>query len=97
MQETVMLLRKNENVFADLSARFHRRWQLYNGLRIAIEYRVTDRLLFGSDFPVMTTQKAADAFRAINDWEDGVRLPPIPPELIEQILYERPLELLGLA
>jgi uncharacterized protein len=97
MQETVMLLRKNENVFADLSARFHRRWQLYNGLRIAIEYRVTDRLLFGSDFPVMTTQAAADAFRAINDWEDGVRLPPIPPELIEQILYERPLELLGLA
>ena len=53
---------------------------------------MTDRLLFGSDFPVMTTQAAADAFRAINDWEDGVRLPPIPPELIEQILYERPLE-----
>ena len=57
---------------------------------------MTDRLLFGSDFPVMT-QAAADAFRAINDWEDGVRLPPIPPDLIEQILYERPLELLGLA
>jgi hypothetical protein len=45
----------------------------------------------------MTTRGAAAAFRAINDWEDGVRLPPIPPELIEQILYERPLELLGLA
>ena len=97
MQETVMLMRKNENVFADLSARFHRRWQLYNGLRTAIEYRVTDRLLFGSDFPVTTTREAARAFQAINDWEDGVRLPPIPPELIDQILYERPLELLGLA
>ena len=97
MQETVMLLRKNENVFADLSARFHRRWQLYNGLQTAIEYRVTDRLLFGSDFPVATTREAARAFQAINDWEDGVRLPPIPPELIDQILYERPLELLGLA
>lgn len=97
MQETVMLMRKNENVFADLSARFHRRWQLYNGLRTAIEYRVTDRLLFGSDFPVTTTREAARAFQAINDWEDGVRLPPIPPELIDQILYERPLELLWLA
>jgi predicted TIM-barrel fold metal-dependent hydrolase len=97
MEETVILLRKNEHVFADLSARFHRRWQLYNGLRAAIEYRVTDRLLFGSDFPVMTTHDAATAFRAINDWGDGVRLPPIPPELIDQILHERPLELLGLA
>jgi uncharacterized protein len=96
MQETVMLMRKNENVFADLSARFHRPWQLYNGLRIAIEYRVTDRLLFGSDFPVMTTRTAADAFQRINDWGDGVRLPPIPPELIDQILHERPLELVGL-
>jgi len=97
MQETVMLMRKNENVFADLSARFHRPWQLYNGLRTAIEYRVTDRLLFGSDFPVATTREAVRAFQAINEWEDGVRLPLIPPELIDQILYERPLELLGLA
>jgi predicted TIM-barrel fold metal-dependent hydrolase len=97
MQETVMLMRKNENVFADLSARFHRRWQLYNGLRIAIEYGVADRLLFGSDFPVSTTGEAARAFRAINDWGDGVRLPAIPPEVIDSILYERPLELLGLA
>ena len=31
MQETAMLMRKNTNVFTDLSARFHRKWQLYNG------------------------------------------------------------------
>ena len=97
MQETVMLMRKNENVFADLSARFHRKWQLYNGLRTAIEYGVTDRILFGSDFPVATTRGAAEAFRAINDWGDGVRLPPIPERLIDEILFQRPLELLGLA
>jgi uncharacterized protein len=97
MQETVMLMRKNENVFADLSARFHRRWQLYNGLLAAIEYKVTNRLLFGSDFPVMTTREAVKAFRAINDWGAGVQLPPIPPELIDAILHERPLELVGLA
>ncbi len=53
--------------------------------------------MFGSDFPVMTTRAAADAFRGINDWGDGVRLPPIPPELIDEILYQRPLELVGLA
>ena len=96
MEETVMLLRKNKNMFADLSARYHRQWQLYNGLQVAIEYKVTDRLLFGSDFPVMTPREAETAFKGINDWGDGIRLPPIPPALIEDILYQRPFELLGL-
>jgi uncharacterized protein len=97
MQETVVLMRKNPNVFADLSARFHRKWQLYNGPQVAIEYRVTDRLLFGSDFPVMTTREAAQAFQTISDWGDGVRLPPVPAAVIDAILYRRPLEPLGLA
>ncbi len=95
MQETVILMRKNKNVFADLSARFHRRWQLYQGLQVAIEYRVTDRLLFGSDFPVMTTGEAVTAFTRINDWGAGVTLPRIPDPLIEDIIYRRPFELLG--
>jgi hypothetical protein len=58
---------------------------------------VTDRLLFGSDFPVMTTREAAAAFTALNDWGVDVRLPPIPPELIQAILHDRPLALVGLA
>ena len=95
MQETVMLMRKNKNVFTDLSARFHRKWQLYNGLMVGIEYGIADRILFGSDFPVLTTKEAMDAFKSINDWGDGVRLPPIPEELINDILYNRPFELLG--
>lgn len=95
MQETVMLMRKNKNVFTDLSARFHRKWQLYNGLLIAIEYKVTDRILFGSDFPVVPPKEAVNAFKNINQWGEGVRLPPISEELIEEILYQRPFDLLG--
>ena len=95
MQETVILMRKNKNVFTDLSARFHRKWQLYNGLQVAIEYGVTDRILFGSDFPVMTTKEAVNAFGSINDWGNGITLPPIPEELINEIIYHRPFELLG--
>jgi hypothetical protein len=94
MEETVVLMRKNKNVWTDLSARFHRPWQLYHGLRVAMEYKVTDRILFGSDFPVMTTKQALDRFRNINSWGGDATLPPIPSELIEQIIYERPLELL---
>ena len=94
MQETAMLMRKNTNVFTDLSARFHRKWQLYNGLMVAIEYKVTDRILFGSDFPVMTTMDAVNAFKNINDWGEGINLPKIPPDLIDEIIYNRPFDLL---
>lgn len=97
MEQTAILMRKNENVFADLSARFHRPWQLYNGLMIAREYKVTDRILFGSDFPVSTPAKAMADFRALNDWGAGIAMPRIPEELIEEIICERPLSLLGIA
>jgi hypothetical protein len=96
MEQTAILMRKNENVFADLSARYHRPWQLYHGIMIAIEYRVVDRLLFGSDFPVRTTAQAMADFRGINDWGAGVNMPRIPEETIEAIMYERPLSLLGI-
>jgi uncharacterized protein len=95
MEQTVMLMRKNENVWADLSARFHRKWQLYNGLMVAIEYGVTDRLLFGSDFPVRWTRQAEAEFKAINDWGPDVKLPPIPDKVIDDILYHRPFSLFG--
>ncbi len=96
MEQTAILMRKNENVFADLSARFHRPWQLYNGLMIAREYRVTDRLLFGSDFPVRSPARALAEFRAINDWGAGLAMPRVPEALIEEIACERPLSLLGI-
>ena len=96
MEQTAILMRKNENVWADLSARYHRPWQLYHGLMIAQEYRVTERLLFGSDFPVRTPREAMDDFRRINDWGAGATMPRIPDSLIDSIMYERPLSLLDL-
>lgn len=96
MAETVMLLRKHPNVFADLSARFHRPWQLYNGLILALEYRVEEKLLFGTDFPVATPVHAIEQFRGLNRMVEGTHLPRIPERVIEAILYERPLELVGL-
>ena len=96
MEQTAIVMRKNPNVFADLSARYHRPWQLYNGLMIAQEYRVADRLLFGSDFPVRTPKKAIEEFRALNEWGEGLAMPRIPDALIESILYERPLSMLGI-
>lgn len=96
MEQTAILMRKNENVFADLSARFHRPWQLYHGLMIAVEYQIANRLLFGSDFPVRTPAQAMADFRSINDWGMDARMPRVSEDVIEGIMYERPLSLLGL-
>ncbi|MBT6203184.1 MAG: amidohydrolase [Rhodospirillaceae bacterium] len=96
MEQTAILMRKNPNVYADLSARYHRPWQLYNGLMIAQEYRVADRILFGSDYPVREPAKAIAEFRALNDWGDGLAMPRVPESLIEAIMYERPLAMLGI-
>jgi uncharacterized protein len=80
MGETVMLMRKNQNVFADL----------------ALEYKVEGKLLFGTDFPVATPEAAIEQFRGLNRLVEGTNLPRIPESVIEAVLYERPFELLGL-
>jgi hypothetical protein len=92
--ETVVLLRKHKQIFTDLSARYYRKWQCYNALMLAIDYGVTGQMLFGSDFPIQTPSAALDSFRAINDWGEGVSMPRIPDSLIDDIVYNRPLELL---
>ena len=96
MAETVMLLRKHDNMYADLSARFHPPWQLYNGLVLALEYGVWHKLLFGSDFPNRTPAEAMRLFRGLNRMVEGTNLPQITEDLVESVLYDRPFELLGL-
>jgi hypothetical protein len=64
-------------------------------LRSAIEYRVTDKLLFGTDFPFATAQQTADALRSVNE-SVGAGWPPIPDETIERIIRSPALRLLGL-
>jgi predicted TIM-barrel fold metal-dependent hydrolase len=91
MNECVELMMKNANVYADVSTLPIKTWQMYNGLRLAIEGHVTDRLLFGSDFPAFDPGPAADDFLAISELDMPL---PIPREVVEDILYNRPFELL---
>ena len=95
MQETIILVRKNKNVFTDLSARFHRPWQLYNGLVIAKEYGILPKVFFGSDFPNRGPTEALALFEKIASFTEGTNLPPITREDIHDIVYNRPLSLLG--
>ncbi|MGE2716434.1 amidohydrolase family protein [Mycolicibacterium litorale] len=91
MNETVELMMKNPNVFADISTLPIKPWQMYNGLRLAVEGHVTDRLVFGSDFPSFRPRQAADDFLAIADLQMPL---PISREVVEDIVYNRPFDLI---
>jgi predicted TIM-barrel fold metal-dependent hydrolase len=92
--ETVMVMARHPNVYTDISARLVRPWQLYTTLMTAIDYHVTDKILFGSDFPVFQPDASKDLLVALNERLPG--MPPIPDDVINGILCERPFSLLGI-
>ena len=85
--ETIAVIRRNENVYADISALYYRPWQFYNAMRLAVEYNVCHKLLFGSDFPATTTENSINGLRNINQIIKGSGLPVIPEEVTEGIIY----------
>jgi predicted TIM-barrel fold metal-dependent hydrolase len=92
--EVVPLLRKHPNVYADLSARCTRPWQLKGILLAALDYGVQHKLLFGSDFPTFDPGEHARALLSVNDGDPGGR--PVPADVLDAIVHSRPLSLLGL-
>ena len=94
--DTIALIRKQPNVFADVSALFYRPWQFYNSLRLAVEYGVADKLLFGTDYPFTTFDESAAGLRRVVDLSGEMKLPELPGDLPDQILHRDTLALLGL-
>src|SRR5205807_10419098 len=48
--DTIAVIRKHPNVYADVSALFYRSWSFWSGLRLATEWNVLHKLVFGSDW-----------------------------------------------
>jgi len=95
-REVIMIIRRNENVYADISANFYHPWDFYNSLELAREWGQLDKLLFGTDFPVTTPRETMDALRNINYMLEGTKLPRIPEDAIEGIINRDSLKLLGI-
>src|SRR5690606_31445717 len=94
--ETIAVIRRHANVYADLSALYYRPWQFYNSMRLLVEYRASEKVLFGSDFPFTTTADSLKGIRALNHIVGSSGLPPVPADVIEAIIHRNALELLGL-
>jgi predicted TIM-barrel fold metal-dependent hydrolase len=94
--ETIATIRRHPNVYADLSALYYRPWQFYNSMRLLVEYRAEEKVLFGSDFPFTTTGDSLKGVRGLNAILAGSGLPAVPGDIIENIIHRNTLELLGL-
>ena len=96
LEDCLVVVRKHPNVYADVSARFYRPWSFYNGMRYAYEWKVMEKLLFGSDYPVTTPQEDMDGLRHLNDFTREHHLPEVPQKALEAIIQRDSLDLLGL-
>jgi hypothetical protein len=97
VDETICLLGKHANVFADVSGLLKRPWQAYNALVSAYQYGVIDKLLFGSDFPYTNATECIEALYQLNQIAHGTQLPMVPRESLRGIVERDTLTLLGLA
>lgn len=97
IDETICLLGKHLNVFADVSGLLKRPWQAYNALVSAYQYGVIDKLLFGSDFPYTNPTECIESLYSLNQIAHGTNLPIVPRESLRCIVERDSLGLLGLA
>ncbi|HEV2472100.1 MAG TPA: amidohydrolase family protein [Chthonomonadales bacterium] len=92
--ETLVVIRKHPNVWADLSALYYRPWQLYNSLALAQEYGVMGKILFGSDYPFATPAESIEGLYGLNDMVEGTSLPRISRVHLDEIIHRDSLALL---
>ena len=103
--ETIAVVRRQPNVFADISGLYYRPWQFYNAIKLAIEYSdipTVQKLFFGSDYMGGTTgkfvpQTAINGIRNMNHIVGESGPPPIHKEIIENILHNDSLSILGIS
>jgi predicted TIM-barrel fold metal-dependent hydrolase len=96
IEQTIVLLGKHANVYADLAGLLPQPWLSYNALLAAYEYGVIDKLLFGSDFPYRAPAACIEALYSVNQFAHGSNLPPIPREHLRGIVERDTLTLLGI-
>lgn len=97
MAEALSVVRRHEHFYVDTSALDTRPWQLAQSLACAMEYRVLDRILFGSDYPFSTVERTVAGLRKAAGLCRSLGIADITEQDIDDIRYRDALPLLGLA
>jgi predicted TIM-barrel fold metal-dependent hydrolase len=94
VEQTLLMLAKHNNVFADLTINPKNIWQTYNTVIAAYEYGVMDKLLFGSGFPAGKAGDCIETLLGFNMLLADTKLPMVPRSNIRSVVERDTLELL---
>ena len=97
IEEGIALAGKHARVFADVAGLIRRPWLAYNALVASYQYNVTDKILFGSDFPFFTAAKAIESIYRLHEMTAGTNLPNVPREVLRTMVERDSLSLLGIS
>lgn len=95
-EQTLSMVAKHENVYADLTIKPDSVWQVYNTVVAAYEQDVMNKLLFGSGFPLGNAGECIEALLGFNKLLGDTNLPTVPRGNIRNIIERNTLELLGI-
>lgn len=96
LNETLCIIQKHPNVYADLTIHPEKIWQVYNIVISAFEAEVMDKLFFGSGLPFRKAQPSIEALLGFNKLLADANLPTVPREKIRGIVERDTLGLLGI-
>ena len=96
VEQTLTMLAKHENVYADLTIRPSNIWQTYNIVVAAHERGVMHKLLFGSGFPYGNAGECIETLLGFNMLLADTNLPTVPRVNIRNIIERDALELLAI-
>ncbi len=96
LSQTLCLLSKHPNVFADLSIVPNRTWEVYDLIVQSFEWGVMDKLFFGSGYPAAVAGNCIETLLGFNRMVSGTSLPIVPREKIRAVIERNTLSILGL-
>jgi len=96
LEQTLSVVAKHDNVYADLTIRPGSVWQTYNTVVAANEHGVMDKLLFGSGFPAGSAGECIETLLGFNMLLADTNLPTVPRGNIKNVIERDTLELLGI-
>ena len=96
VEQTLSMVAKHKNVYADLTIRPSNIWQVYNIVVAAHECGVMDKLLFGSGFPFGKAEQCIETLLSLNKLLADTNLPTVPRANIQNIIERDTLEVLGI-
>ena len=96
VEQTLLIIGRHKNVYADLAIRPACVWQTYNMIVAAHERQVMDKLLFGSAYPPGRVESCIETLLGFNMMFADTNLPTVPRGLLRNVVERPTLEVLGL-